>query len=926
MVKRKVSLNDGEGRSARRKPVQATSEVIDLFFNTGVIHHELVLDEGLPDHIVGFKVEKGADNQGFRVRAAEPGEDPEVEVAPVEHVAELSNRWLPIPYQLSCPLAVQVRIAVSGRRGIRLLLAIDTLEAAGNGGKHLDGALDAGRPFRPLEKGELGAFLDHPEARELVRHLEEAGVDRAPFKFAALLDTLAPLLPRMRFSRVSVHTPVPASLVLDFGNSRSSALLVESREGEVFSSPLEVRDSSNPFRVSDETFGSRITFLPNAFDEAANPVAVGGSFQLPSIAVMGREALDRALETPHRYQCSLSGPKRYLWDADPTDERWFFAQKRGGEYAPISGRILKYLVENTGGLTLRQDGPTAPADPRYAPRTMMLFAIVELLVQAWAQINSVEYRKFQGKEGNPRVLKHLVITYPSAMRGEERRVYQSLVQNAVVLASYLLNLAPEQRPNYDPTSDSFSSFLLVDEALAAQMVYLYQEVVHTFGGNMEEFVGVYGRTDGTVRIASVDIGGGTSDVMIAEFADKLPGTGTALSVKKLFQDGVSIAGDDVCRAICEDIVIDQMMQQLPSRKARAQLAQLFGEGGGSHGAAFRTLKAKLVPYFWMPLARCYWALAEGFEIPEHYPERIYSIAEIFQVFQVREWSPAVLAEADAFLGQAIPGFPGLNNLFFRFDRTQVEAAIDRVLREPLRRYADILAQFDVDVLVLAGRTSALHRVRELFVREMPVSPPRIKTMSTYRVSEWYPPKWRDNGLIKDPKSTVAAGATILHLAANNRLPGLLIDEMHELEQKPIYGLYQKGEPHIARVNELFRDDKTSQPFVYTGGMVVGFRNVDSEEMDGSPLFSVRPANPDVEAALLDDRVSLRFRVGDGGRIEIADVKSQRGTYDFDVTDFSLSLKTVTEDRYWLDTGVFTIGRSYLDIEDPSLAELMEELA
>src|SRR5204863_291173 len=162
--------------------------------------------------------------------------------------------------------------------------------------------------------------------------------------------------------------------------------------------------------------------------------------------------------------------------------------------------------------------------------------------------------------------------------------------------------------------------------------FLYQEIGGTFAGSMEELVAVYGsgpdKGPQTLRVASVDIGGGTSDVMIAEYEDKLPGTGTSLSIKKLFQDGVSIAGDEVCRAI------------------------------------------------------------------------------------------------------------------------------ERVLREPLRRYADILAQFDVDLLVLAGRTAALPCIKRLFTSEMPVSPPRVRSMARYRVGEWYPSKWKDQGYIRDPKSTV----------------------------------------------------------------------------------------------------------------------------------------------------------------------------
>ncbi|MCA9606322.1 MAG: virulence factor SrfB, partial [Myxococcales bacterium] len=446
-------------------------------------------------------------------------------------------------------------------------------------------------------------------------------------------------------------------------------------------------------------------------------------------------------------------------------------------------------------------------------------------------------------------------------------------------------------------------------------VYVYQEIVHSFAGSMEELVRIYGHEDGTIRIASVDIGGGTSDVMIAEYRDLMPGTGTALHVKKLFQDGISIAGDDVCRAIVEDILLDQVMAQLPSTKARRELGQLLNEGDAGHGAAWRTLKAKLVPYFWLPVAQCYWAVAEGFEIPEHNAERHYSVADIWRVFDRPIPSSAVLGELDRFLAQTVPGWPGLMNLSFRFDKEAVERSVERILREPLRKYADILAQFDVDLLILAGRTSKLHPVRRLFVGEMPVSPPRIKTMADYAVGDWYPSKWRDSGRIKDPKSTVAAGAAVLHLAGRNQLPGLLLEGLEELEQRPIYGLYQAIEPHIARVNELFRDGRESPEFLYTRGMMIGFRNVDSQEMDGSPLFEVLPATHKVEQALLEDRVKLKFAIDDDEKITIKDVKSQRGQHSFGPHDFRLRLKTVTVDRYWLDTGVLTTPYKAYDDEE-----------
>jgi len=910
MVKRKVSLGGGgDGPRAQTGALpQATQEVLELFFNTGIVFHEVAMPDGLPDVVAGFKVMKDpAGGERYSVRRTAAGEEPDVEISVIDHLHELSNRWLPVPYQLSCPFAVQLWIAPT-EDGARALLAIDTREVQGAQGRCLDAALDAGRPFRPLDKNETPAFLDHEGAREMLRRMEKGGTQKAAFKLAALLEAVAPLLPRLRFAAVDASAPIDVSLVLDFGNSRTMGVLVEAREKGLFGIPLELRSSANPLQTSGDAFDSRVTFLPSAFDRQTHAVAVADSFAAPSLVKMGREALDRALETPHRYLCTLSGPKRYLWDERPTDERWHFAVAHEGEHRPIFGRLLKYVVEEQGGLALREDGPQAPADPRYPPRTVMLFAMVEIISQAIAQINSVKYRAFQGKDANPRVLRHVAVTFPSAMREEEKQVYEGLVRNAAWVTGHILGVAPHHRPNYDAQTQAFEPFLFVDEALAAQMVYVYQETAHAFSGSFEELQAVYGRKGQSLRVASIDIGGGTSDVMIAEYTDRQPGTGTSLVIKKLFQDGIGIAGDEVCRGLVEDVIFAQILAQMPSPQGKAKLAALFGEGDAGHGAAWRTLRAKLVPYFWLPLARCWWALAEGFEIPDHNPEKLYLVPHVFETFG-HPWSPSIVDEADRFLTAQVPDFPGLANLFFRFDRAAAEQAIQGVLREPLRKYADIIAQFDVDILVLAGRTSALGCVRDLFVKEMPVAPPRIKLMSDYEVGEWYPSRWQEGGRIKDPKSTVTAGAAVLHLAAKNKLPGFMLDEIQPAPMAPIYGLYQDSEPHIARTNELFRKGKQSEPMLYTAGMMIGFRNVDSEQMDGSPLFEVRPATKDVERALLEDRVNLVFGAAQDGRITVTQATSMRGLYTYSPEDFVLALKTITQDRYWLDTGVFkNVGR------------------
>ena len=206
MVKKKVSLGSspdldsvGTGNPGQELPSHraAVVDVLELFFNTGIILHDVALPRGLPDTVSSFIVMQpgttaaapataaapraGTTPATLSVRRANPGEEPDVEISAHDHLSELSNRWLPVPYQLSCPFAVQVFLAETPGGGVRAVLAVDTLEQQGSQGRHLDGQYDEGRPFHALDKVEVTQFFDHPETRELVRRLERAGIEKALF-------------------------------------------------------------------------------------------------------------------------------------------------------------------------------------------------------------------------------------------------------------------------------------------------------------------------------------------------------------------------------------------------------------------------------------------------------------------------------------------------------------------------------------------------------------------------------------------------------------------------------------------------------------------------------------------------------------------------------------------------------------------------
>ena len=288
-------------------------------------------------------------------------------------------------------------------------------------GRLLDAALDEGRPFRPLDRDECASFLDHPLTREWLRRLEKKGIERAPFKLAALYEVLGPRLPRLKLARIDPATVTSVSLVVDLGNSRSTALLVEASRGGSVAAPGEARGLSavplallprrgDPTQTNDEPFDARLTFLRRSVRSQLLRHLRGRRLRL----AVDRAARSRGNGPRARHAASLPVhpcPVRSATSGTtgPTRDPWTFAASgmsaaidvpgaAGSEPQTIHGRLLKYLVDDAGGLVLRGDGPSTPADPRYAPRTTMLFAFVEIISQALAQIQAPSYRQFQGRE------------------------------------------------------------------------------------------------------------------------------------------------------------------------------------------------------------------------------------------------------------------------------------------------------------------------------------------------------------------------------------------------------------------------------------------------------------------------------------------------------------------------------------------------
>src|SRR5690606_30820737 len=103
-----------------------------------------------------------------------------------------------------------------------------------------------------------------------------------------------------------------------------------------------------------------------------------------------------------------------------------------------------------------------------------------------------------------------------------------------------------------------------DEATAAQFVFLYAEIGERYLKNVKEYFDFYGkvRTDlgdydkKSLTVGSVDIGAGTTDVMIASYKYEDNSGQCKLTPVPLFWESFYKAGDDLLKELIQQLVIE----------------------------------------------------------------------------------------------------------------------------------------------------------------------------------------------------------------------------------------------------------------------------------------------------------------------------------------------------------------------------------
>jgi len=361
------------------------------------------------------------------------------------------------------------------------------------------------------------------------------GLDALINEKTTLAKTSSAPLPTVRFLNTFSNTtvaPIDVDLVLDIGNSRTCGVLIERAYGGGLSikdaTVLELRDISRPHLAYDEPFRSRVEFVEPWFGNPYYDLASGRdlAFNWPSLVRVGPEALRlNGRSSGSLGDTGLSSPKRYLWDEGENRQPWYFnrTEANSNEPKPVIGPITELLTQNGNFIDFEPDGRGA-LQPKFSRASLFSFLVMELLLQAAVQMNSPGYRSAREHPNVPRRLNRVVFTIPTATPMVERACYEKRCLAAIKLLWRSFEWGhPDTGTGPEPKIS-----LDYDEATCTQVVYLYNEIIEKFRKGPRDFFKLVADREVApngdhLRVASLDIGGGTTDLMITTYDVKASG-------------------------------------------------------------------------------------------------------------------------------------------------------------------------------------------------------------------------------------------------------------------------------------------------------------------------------------------------------------------------------------------------------------------
>ena len=729
---------------------------------------------------------------------------------------------------------------------------------------------------------------------------------------------------------------IEVDLILDIGNSRTCGLLVEKSmdaSDTDFSnvSTLVLRNLGQPEFCYEGLFESRVEFVNLEFGlkEFSRLSGRNNAFIWPSFVRFGPEAIklvqgDQGNEAIY----GTSSPKRYLWD-DGESPCWPFRNNdrtsgAPSSVAPIMSKLTPegdYIPQLSQDIKqgLKEKRPIERAlQPTFSKSSLFGFMVAEIVAHAFVQINSVTYRNKKGSLHKPRRLKRLILTLPTSTPSQEQAIVRSRVNGAIKLVWDRMVQIGQVSENTMP-----EIILDWDEASCSHIVYLYNEIVSKFDGDNKTFLDVFGRSRQnsekqnvpSIKIGCIDVGGGTTDVMVTTFYKEHSIT---LRPQQEFREGFRTAGDDVLKSIIEKIILPQFrmgvepdFQEVVDQK----INELFGPNRIGLDATQRQAKRQFGLRILAPIAQ---------KILEQTSSTGKGLSiKISDIFEQSNKIPSSLQDYINIPIQKLLGSGWtLENQTIDVDYQDLKKIFRDLFYSAFLDIADVLRQLNVDKILLTGRTSMHPEMLNILNEVCPCPPQDIVAMHQYK-ADWYP-FGNYRGLIGDPKSTVVVGAMLITLSDRHFASFRIPDKSFSMKSTVNYIGRMENSGLIRSENVFFKQSSETtidmpQEVLMESKMFIGSRQFEAERWVTNPLYKLdflgepsgdRPYKVVLQRKepydLDEDANSNEKLVAEATKehIEIESIEDAEGN-DINKKEVTLKFRTLgLSDEYWLDTGAF----------------------
>lgn len=783
----------------------------------------------------------------------------------------------------------------------------------------------------------------------------------------------------------------PVDLVLDIGNSRTCGVIFE--DGDFTKvDMLQMQDLSEPWKVYKKPFDMRIAFHNCKFGEMDLP----DQFLWQSFLRVGDEAIkliykSRPSNGVAQRTTNYSSPKRYLWDNKMFDGQWDFltteeetANSSLNHYINIKG--LSEQFDSDGTLRRTHNGGIFSS---FSRRSLMTFVMIEILQQANCQINSPEFREKHGEINIPRTLRNIIITCPTAMPKEEQVILRQCAEEAYIALLrckdpdlYYQPFDPAEwkgkiqiipsvehltiNPN-NPATQRVKTEWGYDEATCCQLVYLYAEVAQRYLNHCEDFFNLYGHkraelmADGYNRnaltIGSIDIGAGTTDVMVCSYKYDEGGV-CKLTPHPLFWDSFYYAGDDILEEIVRAMIIEGQNKKCgtlyegpifnavcstymnmddedfldalnlrgkinfagmsqpekealkfvhASRETSERIHNFFGKDKALMDYKDRLMRQDFNIQISVPMGL---KMLDMLRLGRKSTRLTYD--DFFSDLQPAQFILDHFAKHFSIVknGKVYVDFD-FKKISWNFNEDELSKIVITKIEPLMKQLAVVLNIYNCDIILLAGKPTSLSAITDLFLKYYPISPNRLIRLNDYRVGEWYP--FADGlGYFNDQKSLVAVGAMVGYLSSNGGINGFHMD-MTKFKKAMIstsnyMGLYNSVNHKITEA--ILTPDQNSASFEVHGfPLFIGCKQLVSQFYQARPIYCLTLADEvDPHTVSLPLKVSIvRNFSQDKETLKIVSAVDSMGK-PFAIKNLIFRVQSLaSEGAYWLDKGEFVLS-------------------